>query len=73
MLINFAMSCIMGISVDSSFRGMVTDFLNYSIGLIPFKYLSLSTGAKSMRHFTWQALMDPLVTRLSLRCNRFIG
>jgi len=47
--VNFAKSCVMGITVDSAFLGMVDTLLHCSMGSIPFKYLGLLVGANPRR------------------------
>lgn len=60
----------MGSNVDASFLGLAANFLHYSVGSLPFKYLGLSIGANSMRFC--QPLLDTVVTRLSSWSNMLI-
>jgi len=60
--VNFANSCIMGINVDASFLGMAANFLHYSTGSFPLKYMALPNGANSRKLSTGQPLLDTLLT-----------
>lgn len=61
----------MGSNVDASFLGLAANFLYYSVGSLPFKYLGLSIGANSRRFC--QPLLDIVVTRLSSWSNKFVN
>lgn len=71
--INYHKSCLVGVTVDTSFLCSAAEFLNCKVGGLPFKYLGLPVGANPREASTWQPLLNALVKRLYSWKNRYLS
>lgn len=64
--INFATSNVVGVNIEERILQGASMYLACSIGLIPFKFLSIPVGANLRKIFTWKPVLEALKLKLSL-------
>jgi hypothetical protein len=71
--VNFSKSRLIGVNVASSFMEGAANFLNCTIGTIPFVYLGLPIGANPRLSSTWDPVVKTIEKRLSSWKNRYVS
>ena len=71
--VNFHKSCLMGVNVSPEFMSMASNFLNCSLGNIPFVYLGLPVGANPRKLSTWEPMLEKNSRKLNSWGNKYIS